>query len=68
MAHRAHEIYNLVQSGERVSDANLELGLAFYKNLADSLRQCGPVFKLAANEANRVFDVLDGYHRARNSR
>jgi hypothetical protein len=65
MTHRAKIVYDLTNSGDSMSDADVAYGRTYYKELADKLRQCGPVFKLAANEADRVYHTLDGFFKAR---
>lgn len=63
---RAAQVYEKANKAVNISDADIKFGREFYKELADKLFKCGPVFKLAAVEANRTYMVLDGFYRARN--
>lgn len=68
MAHRATQVYEMVQSGDPISDSDLAFGRTYFKELAAKLWHCGPVFKLAAREADHTYQTLDGYYQARQSR
>lgn len=62
---REQEIYEKFQKGDPLLDVELEQGLDFFTNLALDLNKAGPVFRLAANEANRVRIALNAYRMAR---
>jgi hypothetical protein len=60
-----HVIYEKYVNGEPLTDKELEIGAAFFRDLAHMNSQAGPVFKLAASEANRVATALEGFIDAR---
>ena len=55
------EIYKRFTDGDPIDDTSLIIGILFYRDLNDKLVQCGPVFKLASNEVNRVYWGLRDY-------
>ena len=59
------KIYEKYQAGDKLTNAEVIYGAAFYKDLSDRLVYCGPTFHLAFTEANRVYMGLDGYLEAR---
>lgn len=61
-------VYEKYTNGDSISDEELKEGLAFFKKLSDDLMTLGPVFKLAAVEANLVYMAFNSYQRARNER
>jgi hypothetical protein len=61
----AKDIYDKVCSGDPISDNDIRIGIAHYKQLGGLLSVSGPVFKLAANEANRIRYSLEGFQQAR---
>lgn len=65
MAHIHTDIYNKFINGDALSDAELNVGINHFTKLADALVTCGPVFKLAANEAIRVSQRLLDFRNAR---
>lgn len=64
----AAAIYDKVVSGEAITDAEIDFGRVFYRDLADNLSKCGPVFKLAAQEANRIYMALSLFYQERHNR
>lgn len=58
-------IYEKLLNGDSLSDEELEEGIDTFRTLAAKLSSVGPVFALAANEANRAFLQLYGYWSAR---
>ena len=58
-------IYEKYIKGDALTNKELEVGVEFYKDLADKLIQCGPIFRLAYKEANTVFINLAGFQKAR---
>lgn len=65
MAHTARKVYEKVCNGDNITNAELQFGMTFYKELADKLVKCGPVFKLAHGEAVRTYLTLEGFYLAR---
>ena len=59
------EVYNKFRNGDALSDAEISFGIAAFMNAADSLRGLGPVFRLAQQEAHRVYMTLSSYQQAR---
>ena len=68
MAHKMTEIYEKFVNGDSITDEELKAGSIFFHDLWVQLQQAGSVFKLAANEAGRVYYQFDSYRRARNER
>lgn len=66
MAQKMAEIYEKFVNGDSLSDEELKVGAIFFHDMWVQLKQAGPVFKLAANEANRVQSQFDSFIRARN--
>ena len=64
---RAHEVYEKFTEGDDLSDQDVAFGRTFYKELADKLIKCGPVFHLAWLEANKVAQRFDGFYEARHN-
>lgn len=58
-------IYEVVCNGDSVTDEQIKIGIDHYNKLSDLLSVSGPVFKLAANEAQRVAYSLQGFKNAR---
>lgn len=58
-------IYEKVLNGNVITNLELQFGIEFFQDLADKLNRCGPQFRLAANEANRVYMLLSDFHTAR---
>ena len=52
------QIYTAYVEGNHIDNVSLIEGVVFYKDLADRLCKCGPVFKLAFVEANMVYLCL----------
>ena len=59
------EIYAAYQSGDSLTNKEVELGVLFFDDLSKKLNQCGPEFKLAFAEATRVYFALEGFQKAR---
>lgn len=62
------QVYEKYCNGDKISDAELEEALEFFGRLERDLRALGPVFHLAANEALRVKQGLQGFSDARAQR
>jgi hypothetical protein len=58
-------VYAKFLSGANLSDAELDVGYKHFLVMAPLLTRSGPQFQLAACEANRVLDKLEGYREAR---
>jgi len=61
----AEKVYEKYSNGDSISDAELKFGIEFFDNLATNLFSAGPVFKLAAQEALRVRNMLHSFKIAR---
>ena len=59
------KIYNKYINGDTMTNAEIDYGLTYFKDVADSLSCMGPVFRLAFVEANRVAMGLEGFKTAR---
>lgn len=59
-------VYDAYVKGGKLTDQEIIQGLAHYRSMADQLVKCGPAFRLAASEANKVADALEGFKNARN--
>lgn len=57
----AARVYHKYIQGDSLTDQEIRFGSSFYRELADRLIQCGPVFKLASSEANRVAIALEDF-------
>lgn len=68
MAQKMAEIYEKYVNGDSLSDEELKVGSIFFHDLWVQLKQAGPVFKIAANEAGRVYCQFDSFIRARNEK
>lgn len=66
MAHKMTEIYEKFVNGDSLTDEELKVGSIFFHDMWVQLKQAGPVFKLAANEAGSVYFQFDSFIRARN--
>lgn len=66
--HVARTVYEKYQNGDSINDAELTQAVTFFEKLEKDLRAVGPVFKLAAAEAGRVYSVLHGFQEARGHR
>lgn len=60
-------IYERFTDGNVLTDNDLFVGHHHFSELALSLYASGPVFRLAAVEARRVADALDGFQQARSN-
>jgi hypothetical protein len=58
-------ILKKLSSGDALTNGEVLFGMVFFKDLADQLFACGPVFLLAAKEANRAWMDLESFARAR---
>jgi hypothetical protein len=61
-------LYDKYMEGDHITDQELKEGLVFYNDLSRSLFRCGPTFRLAAAEANRVYEGLRAVTVARSLR
>lgn len=60
------EIYNIKYDGGHLTNEELLFGIEFFRDLSNKLRQLGPVFRLAYQEANDTYIKYYGYAVARN--
>lgn len=60
-----NKLYHKVLNGDHITDEELTEGLEFFNSLSKNLGQLGERFHLSWAEAWRIWDVLDGYQRAR---
>jgi len=58
-------IYETLKSGDPMTDTEINFGVKYYKDLADKLIDCGPVFWLSFVEANRIYMRLYEFQQAR---
>ena len=58
-------IYNKFCNGDSLSDDELTIGINHFRPLGDMLFRSGPVFRLAAQEANRVASRFEDYKESR---
>ena len=58
-------VYEKYCNGDKLTDAELELGIAHFGLLSEMLFASGIVFKLAAAEAGRVEQMLSSFKHAR---
>lgn len=58
-------VYEKYQRGDPLNDNELAGAAAHFYQLSEMLYKSGPVFRLAANEANRVYLALNGFMQAR---
>lgn len=58
-------IYRKYVAGDKLTDAEVIYGRQLFKRAADALFGTGPVFSLAAKEANRLYLALDDIAEAR---
>lgn len=65
MSYSIKEIYNKKTDGGNITNAELLIGIKFFDDLSRKLFQCGPVFRLAAKEANDVYHTFYSYAVAR---
>lgn len=65
MASVIETVYTKFCNGDSLTDNELDVGINHFKPLADMLFRSGPVFRLAAQEANRVAMRLEDYKRER---
>jgi hypothetical protein len=59
------EIFHRYYQGDSLTDQDVLEGVKFYYQLSRLLYKTGPVFRLAAQEANSVFLGLESYAKAR---
>ena len=59
------EIYETLQNGDSLTDADLDKGIEHFSNLSKRAAEAGPVFRLAGIEAMRVTMTLESYRDAR---
>ena len=58
-------IYENFCKGNPLSDDEIRVAIPYFKDIADKLVRCGPVFRLAFEEANRVYMTMDDFRRNR---
>lgn len=58
-------IHRKYVAGDKLTDAEVLFGRKLFKRAADALFGTGPVFSLAAKEANRLYLALDDIAEAR---
>lgn len=63
---KVKDIYDKYVNGDKLSDAELLLGFNHFTDLGKKLALSGPVFLLAAREANRISSSLEDIINARN--
>lgn len=63
--HNARIVYEKVLVGDPIASEELEPALKFFKNLETDLRILGLTFQLAANEAGRVYRLLEDFSSSR---
>ena len=68
MVNTIRQIYDTFCIGDPMSDEDLKVAIPYFKSLADKLGNCGPVFRLAYTEANRVYLTMDDFRRSRSCR
>lgn len=61
-------IYEKFQNGDSMTDAELRKGISHFKRMALDLGQCGPNFRFAWMEANRVYTRLEEFQTERRYR
>lgn len=66
MTSSPNRIYTKQRNGDPLTNKEVLEGLIFFKDLADRLMKCGPIFHLAFTEANHTYFTLRGYAEARN--
>lgn len=59
------DLYEKVNHGVKLTNAEVQQGAAFYTDLAASLFKAGPAFVIAAKEASRTAQTLQMYANAR---
>lgn len=62
------QIYENVNNGDPITDSELKFAIKFFKKLESDLRDLGPIFRLADNEAFHVLQTLEGFALARKRR
>ena len=65
MPHIARKVYEKLISGDSLTDQDISFGRTFYRELADKLTKCGPVFHLAWIESRRTADAFDAFWKER---
>lgn len=65
MASVVETVYTKFCNGDPLSDNELDVGIYHFKPMADMLFRSGPVFRLAAQEANRVAMRLEEFKQSR---
>lgn len=61
----AQTVYEKFINGDSINSTELAEAVSFFESLEQNLRMVGPVFKLAAAEAGRVYQFLYGVQQAR---
>lgn len=61
-------VYAKFCKGDPLTNNELDVGIEHFRPLSDMLFRSGPVFRLAAQEANRVATGLEDYKSARNQK
>lgn len=65
MASVVETIYTKFIKGNPLTDNELDIGINHFNSMGELLCRSGDVFRLAAQEANRVADRLGYYKRER---
>lgn len=63
--HTARIVYEKYLNGDSITDEELKYAIKFFADLVPKLFVLGPAFRLAASEASRVLNALEGFERAR---
>ena len=65
MASVIETVYTKLCNGDSLTDNELDVGIYHFRPMADMLFRSGPVFRLAAQEANRVAMQLEEFKQSR---
>lgn len=65
MATTQSEIYHKYINGCKLTDNELKTAVPFWKKLSEDLFDCGPVFRLSANEAQHFYRAIEAFSNAR---
>lgn len=61
----AQSVYEKYDSCKALTDEEVNFGAKYFRKLSDTLQELGPVFRLAAGEANRVAMGFERFKEAR---
>lgn len=62
---RAQEVYEKLRRGDSLTDQDVSYGRTFFRELERKLIVCGPVFRLAWQEAAQAYRQFDEFYNAR---